>query len=145
VRVAGLPLFVWMRIVKPQRAKPKLCTTNTECGFPLGPKRTSQPEPGCSTPEGWNIPRKKKWRYLFRVIWDDKKAQSHTTLALHAWLDFWTDGTWPPGAACAHHDGVTGPHLDFWTMGPIGLMRPEWIDNTDLWELELQAMSRIER
>jgi len=37
------------------------------------------------------------------------------------------------------------PHLDFWTDGTDWVDAPECIDNTDSWELELQAMSRLER
>jgi hypothetical protein len=96
-------------------------------------------------PEGWNIPRKKKWRYLFRVLWEDRKRSLNPPSRYAAWRDFWTDGTWPPGCSLRSPQWSYWPHLDFWTDGIDWVDAPEWIDNTDSWQLELQAMSRLER
>ena len=96
-------------------------------------------------PEGWNIPRKKKWRYLFRVLWEDRKRSLIQPSRYMAWLDFWTDGTWPPGRSLRSPQWDYCPHLDFWTDGTDWVDAPEGIDNADLWELELQVMSRLER
>jgi hypothetical protein len=62
-----------------------------------------------------------------------------------AWLDFWTDGTWPPSGSLRSPEWSYWPHFDFWTDGTDWVDAPETIDNTDQWELELQAMSRLER
>jgi hypothetical protein len=96
-------------------------------------------------PEGWNIPRKKKWRYLFRVLWEDRKRSLNPPSRYMAWLDFWTDGTWPPSGSLRSPEWSYWPHLDFWTDGIAWIDAPEWIDNTDRWQLERQAMSRLER
>jgi hypothetical protein len=37
------------------------------------------------------------------------------------------------------------PHFNFWTDGTDWVDAPDTIDNGEAWELELQAMSRLER
>ena len=96
-------------------------------------------------PEGWNIPRKKKWRYLFRVLWEDRKRSLNPPSRYMAWLDFWTDGTWPPSGSLRSAEWSYWPHFDFWTDGTDWVDAPENIDNTDEGALSLQAMSRTER
>jgi hypothetical protein len=96
-------------------------------------------------PEGWNIPRKKKWRYLFRVLWEDRKRSLIQPSRYIVWLDYWTDGDYQPpnNVRSPQHDLC--PHFPFWTDGTNWVDAPEAIDNADPWALESQAMSRTER
>jgi len=143
---AGLPLFVLDAELLNGNEQTKVMHNQYQMRFsPWDRKELANLNRLLVPPEGWNIPRKKKWRYLFRVIWEDKKRSLIQPLRYMAWLDFWTDGTWPPGRSLRSPRWSYWPHLDFWTDGTDWVDAPEWIDNTDLWELELQAMSRIER
>jgi hypothetical protein len=94
---------------------------------------------------GWRIPRKKKWRYLWRVLWEDRKRGLMQLSRYTANLDFWTDGDYqvPNNVRSPRWDHP--PHFSFWTDGTDWVDAPEAIDNADEWELELQAMSRLER
>jgi hypothetical protein len=95
--------------------------------------------------QGWNIPRKKKWRYLWRVLWEDRKRSLIQPARYVANLDFWTDGDYQVPNNVRSPNWSHPPHFSFWTDGTDWVDAPEAIDNADAWELELQAMSRLDR
>jgi hypothetical protein len=95
--------------------------------------------------QGWKISRKKKWRYLWRVLWEDRRRGLLRPSRYTANLDFWSDGDHqvPNNVRSPKWDRPHG--FNFWTDGTDWVDAPEAIDNADEWELELQAMSRLER
>jgi hypothetical protein len=95
--------------------------------------------------QGWNITRKKKWRYLWRVLWEDRKRSLMQPSRYTANLDFWTDGDYQVPNNVRSPKWSYPPHFSFWTDGTDWVDAPDAIDNADEWELELQAMSRLER
>jgi hypothetical protein len=60
-------------------------------------------------------------------------------------LDFWTDGDYQVPNNVRSPRWSHPPYFSFWTDGTDWVDAPEAIDNADAWELELQAMSRLER
>ena len=96
-------------------------------------------------PGGWNIPRKKKWRYPLKVLREEGERGLIQPSRYTANLDFWTDGDYQVPNNVRSPELSHPPHFRFWTDGTDWVDAPEAIDNSDEWELVLQAMSRLER
>jgi len=96
-------------------------------------------------PGGWNIHLTKKWRYLLKVLREEGERGLIQPSRYAANLDFWTDGDYQVPNNVRSPRWSHPPHFTFWTDGMDWVDAPEAIDNGDEWELELQAMSRLER
>jgi hypothetical protein len=82
-------------------------------------------------PGGWNIRRKKKWRYLLRVLREGRTRDFTQPSRLAVWLDFWTDRDYQPENNQRSPELDWNRYFDFWTDGTDWVDAPEAIDNTD--------------
>ena len=92
---------------------------------------------------GWNIPRKKKSRYLRKCLLEREEREE---VPLSRYADFWTDGDLQP---TNNQRSPTADYSwafpDFWTDGTDWVDAPEAINNTDFHGLLMQSLSRLER